>query len=744
MKMKKTAITIGIVAALLGFSLAQAQPDTLTILHINDTHSHLLPYGPKDAAGDWTWGGMARIATLAGMNKMTEPNVMLLHAGDVFVGDFMFQKYVGVAELEIMKGMGYDAMAVGNHEFDLYPSTLKYVLNEAGFPTEGFPLLCANLDISGDPEVGYFVQPYTIKEYGDVKVGIFGLLTDLTNQIANPSPVIVLPPLSVAQDWVDSLRLGHECDLVIMLSHLGFDYDQLVASSVSGIDVIVGGHSHTVLDTPIQIGSTLILQAGEFGRYMGKLKLIVNGSASPKPLNGNALLRQTAEKAAIQSWSYQLLPVDSSVPAEPTTEALVANLAAGVELDPRFGPVYTDVIAQASTQLDKPLGQGLCKDNAMGNLISDAFRDLTGTDIAIQPQGFISQTIYQGDVKGADIFQAVPYGFDETSGLGLKLVTFETDGMSLLSGLEFAVYNLPVVEDFFLHGSNFSYAYDLSNPPGSRVDYSSVTVGGMPLNPSATYSATVPDAVVPFLTQIPGFQVSNLQQTDFFVYNVVRDFMVAHSPVAYWAEGRVIDLAPFADPIIGVGDLSDVVQLFADNGSIHPKQVAQGLIHNLGRAQYHLEHGRDQAAVRSLQFFKIRVGFLTRGGRISQSSSDRLLFLTDKLIRSMDAPFATSPQAGTGASLPQTFELHQNYPNPFNPETQISYSLPQDGQVRLAIYNVLGQQVKVLVDEYQSAGIKTVIWDGRNQSGETVSSGMYFYRLQVGEVVQTKKMSLMK
>jgi len=428
--MKKLMVIVAIIGILGTFSLAHAQVDTLTILHLNDTHSHLLPYGPKDAEGNWTWGGMARVATLIGMNRVTEPNVVLLHAGDIFVGDFMFQKYLEVAELEIMKGLGYDAMAVGNHEFDLYPSTLKYVLNEAGFPGEGFPILCANLDISGDPVLGYFVKPYTVKEYGGIKVGIFSLLTELTNQMANPSPVVVLPPLSVAQDWVDTLRIGHGCDLVILLSHLGIDYEQIVASAVSGIDIIVGGHTHTVLESPIQIGNTLLLQAGEFGRYVGKLSLVLTGGT-------------------IQNWDYELLSVDSSVPEEPTVATVVGNLAAGVEADPRFGPVYTQVIAQASTELEKPLGEGLCKDNAMGNLISDAFRNLTGTDIAFQPQGFVSQTIYQGDVKGADIFQAVPYGFDETSGLGLKLVTFETDGMSLIYGLEFSVYNLPHVGFLF-------------------------------------------------------------------------------------------------------------------------------------------------------------------------------------------------------------------------------------------------------------------------------------------------------
>jgi 5'-nucleotidase/UDP-sugar diphosphatase len=750
MKMKRLMTIIGIVAAVSMYSLAQAQIDTLTILHLNDTHSHLLPYGPKDAEGNWTWGGMARIATIIGTNRMTESNVMLLHAGDIFVGDFMFQKYLGIAELEIMKGLGYDAMAVGNHEFDLYPSTLKYVLNEAGFPGEGFPILCANLDISGDPELGYFVRPYIIKEYGDLKVGIFSLLTDLTNQIANPSPVVVLPPLSVAQDWVDSLRMGHGCDLVILLSHLGIDYEQLVASSVSGIDIIVGGHSHTALESPLQIGNTLLLQAGEFGKYVGKLRIMIDGEASMKCIesteyiDNNPVFPVSIQVGIIQSWDYELLPVDSSVPEEPTIAAIVNNLAAGVEADPRFGPVYTDVIAQASTQLDKPLGQGLCKDNAMGNLISDAFRDLTGTDIAIQPQGFISQTIYQGDVKGADIFQAVPYGFDEVSGLGLKLMTFETDGMSLISGLEFSVYNLPSVEDFFLHGSNFSYVYDLTNPPGSRVDYSTVSIGGEPLDPYATYSVTVPDAVVPFLSQIPGFQVNNLQQTGFFVYQVVRDFVTANSPVAYWAEGRVIDLSLLEEPLVGVMALSDVVELFRKNGSIHPRYVADRLKRHLRQTQRHLEHGRDRAAVRSLEFFKIRVRFLARWGCISSWSSEKLIYLTDKLIRSIGVPFAKSPQTEISESLPQAFELHQNYPNPFNPETQISFSLPEDGEVRLTIYNVLGQRVKVLLDEYQRAGTQTVVWDGRNEKGEEVSSGIYFYKLQVGEFVQTKKMSLMK
>jgi|GEM_PF-5210199 len=244
--------------------------------------------------------------------------------------------------------------------------------------------------------------------------------------------------------------------------------------------------------------------------------------------------------------------------------------------------------------------------------------------------------------------------------------------------------------------------------------------------------------------QIPGFQVQNLTETDCFVYNVVKDFMVANSPVAYYCEGKVIDLARFEEPLDGVMALSDVVDLFRENGSITNQRAADRLKRQLARVYRHLDNGRYQAAVRGLKFFKVRVRFLASLGRISSWSSDRLIYLTDKLIRSIGIPLAKSPQAETGESLPQTFELHQNYPNPFNPETRISYTLPEDGEVKLTIYNMLGQQVKVLVDRHQSAGINTVIWDGRNENEEKASSGIYFYKLQAEELVQTKKMSLIK
>jgi len=720
--MKRYSIFLVLLGVCAAFSIAQAQVDTLTILHINDTHSHLLPYGPKDAEGNWTWGGMARVATLVGMTRITEPNVMLFHSGDLFVGDFMFQEYVGVAELEIMNALGYDALELGNHEFDLYPSTLKYVLDQAGFPAQGFPVLCANLDITNDPEMGYFVQPYTIKEVNGIRIGIFGLVTELTNQISNPSPLVITPPSGCAQAWVDSLKIGHDCDLVILLSHMGVFEDQMVAATTSGIDVILGGHTHTVIPAPIQIGNTLVVQAGEFASHLGKLSLHVDAGV-------------------VTGWNYDLLTVDSNVPEEPTLAAMVGALAMWIEADPRFGPVYSQIVGTAERNLDKPLGEGICRDNPLGNLVADAMRAITGTDIAIQPQGFISQTIYAGPVKGADIFQAVPYGFDQTSGLGLKLATFETNGASLIGGLEFATYNLPYVEDFFLHGSNLSYAYNSANPPGSRVDWSSITIDGQPLNPFGTYSVTVPDAVIPFFSQIPGFQVDNLIVTDHFQYTVVRDFIGANSPVSYFAEGRVLDFAILQDPIAGTDAVADVVSIFRENGSISSQAVADKLHSKLQLVKWSLERGQTNAASRQLNEFKIRVDIFENHGLISSVSEARLIYLADRLMESINPGFAKD---GQDVNVPDIFMLEQNYPNPFNPQTEICYSVPAGSNVNLTVFDILGRKVRVLADGWETPGMKLVTWDGRDDRGVKVSSGIYFYRLQADDFVETKKMILSK
>ncbi|HSR18988.1 MAG TPA: metallophosphoesterase, partial [Ignavibacteriaceae bacterium] len=183
--------------------------DTLTILHLNDTHSTLSPIGPRNESLQGTQGGIARAATVIGLTKMSEPNVLTLHAGDVFIGDLFFNVYFGVAEFQLLNSLGLDAMTVGNHEWDLTPAALLGALQNSFLPGEGFPLLSSNLifpiNIVHDTLQDY-ISTITIKEMGKFKVGIFGLTTPEANVTSLPGPYFIDANIvEIAAAMVDTL-----------------------------------------------------------------------------------------------------------------------------------------------------------------------------------------------------------------------------------------------------------------------------------------------------------------------------------------------------------------------------------------------------------------------------------------------------------------------------------------------------------------------------------------------------------
>jgi len=204
---------------------------TITLLHVNDTHSHLDAFGPKSFHLDGPIGGIAKAAIVIERVKATEPNVLLLHAGDFFVGDFFFNKYFGVPELQILKQLGVDAMAVGNHEFDLGPGPLADALT-AGFAGGSFPVLSVNLNFSAFPPLQPWIQPSIMKTIGGVKIGIFGMTLPGNAQNV-PAPVIIRDNIvEIATAAVANLK-GAGADVVICLSHLGFYYDKIIVANVA-------------------------------------------------------------------------------------------------------------------------------------------------------------------------------------------------------------------------------------------------------------------------------------------------------------------------------------------------------------------------------------------------------------------------------------------------------------------------------------------------------------------------------
>jgi 5'-nucleotidase len=252
----------------------------LTILHTNDMHSRIDPF--PAGGGQWAdQGGMARRAALVAKIRQEQPNVLLLDAGDIWQGTPYFNFFGGELEFKLMSQMNYDAATLGNHDFDNGLGGLERQL-----PFAQFPFIIANYDFSQTPLKGRF-QPYKVFEKQGVRIGVFGLGIELSGLVGdkNFGGTKYLDPIAVAKEQVQHLRGAEKCDLVICLSHLGYKYesakvdDHKLAATVPGIDLILGGHTHTFLDTPTVVEGgqgqrTLINQVGWSGIKLGRIDYV--------------------------------------------------------------------------------------------------------------------------------------------------------------------------------------------------------------------------------------------------------------------------------------------------------------------------------------------------------------------------------------------------------------------------------------------------------------------------------------
>jgi 5'-nucleotidase len=281
---KSFLLTAGGLFSINGFSRQLSEPaEKVTILYTNDTHARIDPF-PENALNYAGLGGASRRATLIKRIRDHSPHTLLLDAGDVFQGTAWFNLFGGEKDLKLMSMMGYDAMCLGNHEFD---NGLEGFAEVA--PAADFPFLCANYRVEGTP-MAPFVRQFIIREKAGVRIGIFGLGIRLRGLVQPElyGDIRYANPVAWAERLVEHLRETYRCDYIICLSHLGYHYDddriddRKLASQVNGIDLIIGGHTHTFLDQPEAVTtpngrSTLITQAGHSGINLGRIDLDVNG-----------------------------------------------------------------------------------------------------------------------------------------------------------------------------------------------------------------------------------------------------------------------------------------------------------------------------------------------------------------------------------------------------------------------------------------------------------------------------------
>lgn len=281
---------LGAAGLLGGLPLAAGGPKPgavgrVTLLHTNDTHSRIEPFGPGNGSLSGK-GGMARRATLVRRLRQQLGNVLLLDAGDTFQGTPYFNQYKGRLDYRLMSLVGYDAGTLGNHDFDNGVDLLLEAMQEATFD-----FVNCNFDCKGSPALEKRLRPYIIKELPGIRVGITGVGVAFRGLVApnNHKGVVWKDPEQVLKPIVERLRNVEKVDLVVLLSHLGYDLhgeaidDLHLASLVPGIDAIVGGHSHTFLNEPTRIkqarGETLIFQVGFAGVNVGRMDFTTSRQA---------------------------------------------------------------------------------------------------------------------------------------------------------------------------------------------------------------------------------------------------------------------------------------------------------------------------------------------------------------------------------------------------------------------------------------------------------------------------------
>lgn len=274
----------------------------ITVLHTNDLHSRIEPF-PKADPEFGGLGGFARINALVKKIRKEEELVLLFDAGDVFQGTPYFNFFEGEAEFKLMSKIGYDAGNIGNHEFDNgiegITSKMKHL---------NFPLLNANYDFSGT-ELDGRISAYKIFDKGDLKIGVFGVGVDLDGYVEpkNRGSISYIDPLDVTEKMVSILKDENNCDLVVCLSHLGYksfsdgDCDRDLAKRSRGVDLIIGGHTHTLLETPERVlnldgEEVLINQVGWAGIALGRIDFYIDKKNKTKLASSKLL--SVSEKMA--------------------------------------------------------------------------------------------------------------------------------------------------------------------------------------------------------------------------------------------------------------------------------------------------------------------------------------------------------------------------------------------------------------------------------------------------------------
>jgi len=456
-------------------SLSSAQLKTITILHTNDIHASFVPHEafwirdtPKPMVG-----GFRELEFIVDSIRKVKPATLLLDAGDVMTGnpitDMPYAGAEGGTLFEMMNRVGYDAWCIGNHDFDISQENLVGLTKIAKFPT-----LSANI-VNDKSEFPVNNSPYAVIERGGLRIGIIGLMTQGLYNLVNQNNLVgirVLSPVETARKLID--KLDAETDLLIAVTHQGVEDDSILAEGTTGLDVIVGGHSHTRLRKPRLINGVVIVQAGSNCENLGELELTVEDDQVTH-----------YDGKLVQLWAGK------DRPATPLSQFIDS-------IQGKIDEEYSEVIAtlkQDWTRKDEESG--------IGNFITDAQREAAGAQVAFTNNRGIRRNVSAGPLTKRDLFEVLPFRN--------VLTTFQLSGKQLRDVVAYYIEGRAYIQ-------TSGIACEWKQAPGGKQDIVSLKIGGKPIEDEKMYVCAASDYFVGEAKRYIGVEIETpvfLKQTMF-------------------------------------------------------------------------------------------------------------------------------------------------------------------------------------------------------------------------------------
>ncbi len=473
-----------------------AQELDISVLFTNDTHGRV-------EEGAYAGMGFAKVSTIVNDYRSKKDDVLLLDSGDTFHGQNIVNLSEGESIVKILNHMGYDALTVGNHDFNYGQERLK----ELNKMTD-FPILGANLN----PQL---FDDYVIKDIDGFKVGIFGLATPETTYKTHPKNVEgleFLNPVQIAQDMVDELK--EQTDMIIVLSHLGMsegsEYTSIdVAEEVQGIDLIVDGHSHHALEEGKMVNDVLIVQAGEYDKNVGVVDIAISDNMISE-MKASLVTKEDASDIAKDQKILDLI----------------------AEIEKQNEEITSEVVGKTAVELNGERENVRTGETNLGSLIGDAMISAVDAEVAITNGGGIRSSIDKGEITRGEVISVLPFGN--------TVVVKNVKGSELLNAVEHGLSEYPAHEGLFPQVAGISFVFAKDRPAGERV--LEIEVNGKPLDYDKIYKVATNDFMAAGGDGYTMFEGTETHQEAGGLEEILMQYIKEHGTVSPETKGRIISV----------------------------------------------------------------------------------------------------------------------------------------------------------------------------------------------------------